>query len=448
MRPCISPSLRATLAIAAIAMGLPTASSTADDHWPQFRGPGASGVHAGDDFPDAWDSETNIAWQTDIPGRAWSSPVVWGDKVFVTSAIQETGELEPVKPGLYFGGNRKAPTESYRWVVYCLDLESGQVLWEQTVHRGVPQQGCHLKNSLASETQVVDAQRVYSYFGAVGLFCHDHQGKLLWSRSWGAFATRFGWGLAASPVLHKDRIYLVNDNEEASFLVALDAATGEEVWRVERDEKSNWATPFVWENELRTEIVTPGTGKVRSYGLDGKLLWEFGGMSKIAIPTPLAGHGLLYVSSGYVLDRRRPIFAVRPGASGDISLGEEETSNQFIVWCQKQAGPYNPSPILYGDNLYVLYDMGLFACYDARTGEEIYGKQRIGSARQFTCSPWAFGGKIFLQSEDGQTFVLRAGDEFEVLRVNRLDALCMATPALARDSLIVRTESKLIRITK
>jgi outer membrane protein assembly factor BamB len=419
----------------------------AAENWPQFRGPGASGVSADSGLPDTWSAADGVTWKTQIPGRGWSSPIVWGEKIFVTTAIREGGEPEQVKKGLYLGGERAAPNEVHRWMVYCLDLDSGKIVWEKEVHRGVPQHGHHLKNSLASETPVSDGERVYAYFGNVGMFCFDFEGELLWSKSWESVPTRFGWGTAASPVLHGERIYVVNDNEKESFLVALDKKTGERIWRVERDEKSNWATPFVWENQERTEIVTSGSGKIRSYGLDGQLLWELGGMSIITIPTPFAQHGLLYVTSGYVADRRKPLFAIRPGAVGDISLEADRTSNEFVAWCQNQAGPYNPSPIVYGDYLYVLYDMGLLACYHAKTGEEVYGKRRIGpGARAFTASPWAYDGKIFCLSEDGDTFVIRTGPKFELLGKNSLSELCMATPAILRDGLIVRTESHVFRI--
>ena len=419
----------------------------AADNWPQFRGPAASGVSAGAGLPDTWSAEDGVAWRREIPGRGWSSPIIWGERIFVTTAIKEGGEVEPVKKGLYFGGDRPAPTEVHRFVVYCLDLDVGDVVWKKEAHRGVPQHGHHLKNTLASETPVTDGDRIYAYFGNVGLFCFDFEGELLWSKRWESVPTRFGWGTAASPVLHGERVYVVNDNDEQSFLAALDKKTGKRIWRVDRDEKSNWATPFVWENKVRTEIVTPGTGKIRSYGLDGRLLWELGGMSAITIPTPFADHGLLYVASGYVLDRRKPLFAIRPGAVGDISLEADQTDSQSIAWCQERAGPYNPSPIVYGDYLYVLYDMGLFACYNAVTGEEVYGKRRIGpGARAFTASPWAYDGKIFCLSEDGDTFVIRAGPEFELLGKNTLGELSMATPAIARDGLVIRTESHVFRI--
>jgi len=422
-------------------------TSQAADNWAQFRGPGASGVSANSGLPDAWSAEERVAWKTPIPGRGWSSPVVWGNRIFVTTAIREGGQPEAAKKGLYFGGNRPAPKEVHRYLVYGLDLDSGKIVWEKEVHRGVPKHGHHLKNSLASETPVTDGERLYAYIGNVGLFGFDFEGNLLWSKQWESVPTRFGWGTAASPALHGERIYVVNDNEQESFLVALDKKTGERIWRVERDEKSNWATPFVWENEKRTEIVTPGTGKTRSYGLDGELLWEFGGMSSHTIPTPLAGHGLLFVTSGYINTLIRPLFAIRPGATGDITLQEDQTSNEYIAWCQKKGGPYNPSPILYGDYLYVLYDRGMIACYDARTGEEVYGKHRIGpGARAFTSSPWAYNGKLFCLSEDGDTFVIQAGPKFKLLGKNSLGELCMATPAMTPDSLIIRTESHLLRI--
>ena len=440
--------LKAGVAAAGALVSWWLASATqAADHWPQFRGPAASGVPANCSAPEAWSASDRVAWKTPIPGRGWSSPIVWGERIFITTAIKEGVEREAVKKGLYLGGDRPAPKDVHRWVVYCLDLNGGKIVWEREVHRGIPEHGHHLKNTLASETPVTDGERVYAYFGNVGMFCFDLEGKPLWSKRWENVPTRFGWGTAASPVLHGERIYLVNDNDKESFLVALDKKTGEQIWRVERDEKSNWATPFIWENEKRTEIVTPGTGRIRSYGLDGQLLWELGGMSVITIPTPSAQHGLLYITSGYVMDRRKPLFAIRPGAVGNITLQENETHSEYVAWCQPQAGPYNPSPIVYGDFLYVLYDMGLLACYDAKTGKEVYGKRRIGpGARAFTSSPWAYGGKLFCLSEDGDTFVIRAGAEFELLGKNSLGELCMATPAIVRDGLIIRTESHLLRI--
>ncbi len=426
---------------------------SASDNWPQFRGQQSLGVADPKDeaaLPDKWSATENVAWKSEIPGTGWSSPIVWGDKIFLTSVVS-MGALEPVKKGLYFGGERPIPKDEHRWMVYAVDWRTGKIAWEREVFKAVPGFSRHLKNSFASETPVTDGQRVYALFGNVGVFCFDINGKLLWQYKIEAKPTRFGWGTAASPVVYKDRLYVLNDNDDESYLVALDKLTGKQIWRVERGKGTNWATPFVWESGQRTELIVPATKRVISYDLDGKELWSFGGMSSIAIPMPFTKFGLLYVASGYVGDQVRPVFAIKPGASGDISLKEGETSNQFIAWYHRQAGPYNPSPIIYGDYYYTLLDRGFFTAHDARTGKEIYGRQRIDAdapVGAFTASPWAYNGKIFCLSEDGDTYVIQAGAEYKVLAKNSLDELCMATPAIVRDSLIIRTASKLYRISK
>ena len=283
------------------------------------------------------------------------------------------------------------------------------------------------------------------YFGNIGIFCFDLDGNEIWRKKIEPHQTRFGWGTASSPVLHGDRLYVVNDNDEDSYLLALEKQTGREAWRVSRDEKSNWSTPFIWQNERRTEIVTPGTGKVRSYDLDGNLLWSLTGMSSITIATPYEHKGLLYLSSGYVQDPSKPIYAIRPGATGDISLTEDQTSNEWIAWCQRKAGPYNPTTLIYDDRLFVLYDRGLLACFNAGSGDAFYEPQRLPNGRAFTSSPWAYGGKVFCLNEDGETFVIKAGDKFELLHTNPLaeDDMCMATPAIAGDRLLIRTSARL-----
>lgn len=424
--------------------GSPALGANASANWPQFRGPGALGIADNPNLPDRWSTNENVAWKTEVPGRGWSSPVVWGERVFLTTVVSE-GEVEPAKKGLYFGGNRSEISKAeHHWLVLCLDLKSGRELWRQETHHGAPPNPLHVKNSYASPTPVTDGERVYACFGNVGLFCYDMQGQKLWSTNWPPVKLRYGWGAAASPVLHDGRLFLVNDNDEQSFTVALEAKTGRQLWRVERDEKSNWATPHIWRNEQRTELITPGTKRVRSYDLDGKLLWEFGGMSSIDIPTPSSTAGLLYVSSGYVGDKVRPVFAIKPGAAGDITLKPGETNSQFIAWYQPTAGPYNPSPLLYGDYFYVLFDFGFLSCHDARTGRQVYEKQRIRTeTTSFTASPWAANGKIFALSEDGDTFVFQAGPEYKLLHKNSLDEMCMATPAIAGDRLLIRTLTKL-----
>jgi outer membrane protein assembly factor BamB len=435
------PPLAGTLLLLVAAQAIGAGFAT---NWPQFRGPDALGVADNPGLPERWSTNQNVAWKVEVPGRGWSSPIVWGERVFVTTVVSE-GEVEPAKKGLYLGGERKEiPKAEHGWLVLCFDLESGRELWRQEAHRGTPPNPLHLKNTYASSTPVTDGDRVYAWFANVGLCCYDMEGRKLWSTNWPPVKTRNGWGSAASPVLCDGRLFLVSDNDEESFAAALEAKTGRQLWRVQREEKSNWATPCVWRNEQRTELITSGTRRVRSYDLEGKLLWELGGMSSIDIPTPFSNSRLLYVCSGFVADRIRPVFAIKPGASGDITLQPGETNNQFIAWYQPTAGPYNPSPLLYGDYFYVLFDFGFLSCHDARTGQPVYPKQRIREgATSFTASPWAANGKIFALSEDGDTFVFQAGPEYKLLHTNSLDEMCLATPAIAGPRLVIRTLTKL-----
>ena len=436
-----------------------TVDKLSDRHWPQFRGSRA-GVAADDArLPDAWSATENIAWAVDVPGRSWSSPVVWGNHVFVVTAInvkQPAPTLNTV--GTYLarslggpmtGGDISQPVDEHRWVLYDVDFQTGKINWERVVHAAVPSQPVHQKNSYASETPVTDGERVYVYLGYVGLFAFDMTGKPLWSKPMPAVKTRTGWGSAASPVLHNGRLYIVNDNEERSFVAAFDAKGGNQLWRTDREaDASNWSTPFVWQNEVRTEVVTTGSKGVRSYGTDGKLLWQLTGMTSIHAVTPIASHGLLFVSSGYFPDSKRPTYAIKPGASGDISLKGEERSNAFVAWSQPTLAPAYPSPLVVGDQYYTLMDRGFVTSNDPRTGEEIYGRQRIAvDAGTFSASPWSYNGKIFAISEDGDTFVMQAGKEFKVLGRNSLGEMTLATPAIANGSVFIRTATKLYRIT-
>ncbi len=427
---------------------LVSASANARKNWPQFRGPDSAGVSEESGLPDRWSISENIVWRTEIPGRGWSCPIVWGDRIIITTVISE-GQEEEAKKGIYpVIGDRSKPSKNRRrWVVLCFDLETGDLNWEREVHSGFPDWPRHIKNSYASETPCTDGERVYAYFGNVGMFAFSLDGAPLWDRRWDRHKTRGGWGSAASPIVHLGKVYLVNDNQEHSFIEAMDCATGKTVWKIDRNERSNWSTPFIWENQKRTEIITPGTGKVRSYDLSGNLLWELTGMSSITIPTPVSGHGMVYVSSGFNGSRLRPVYAIRSGASGDISLRKGESSNRFIVWSQPRAAAYNLSPLLMGGQIYVLLDRGTLASWDARTGAEIYSFQKIHpDGKAFTASPWAYDGKIFCLSEDGDTFVIQAGPEMRVLAKNSLGEMCMSSPALVSDALIIRTAKALYRI--
>ena len=421
----------------------------AADQWPQFRGPQAGVVADDPALPEAWSETTNVKWKIDVPGLGWSSPIVWDDHVFITSAISEGKEAAPV-PGLYDEHDHVKAAAAQRWMVYDVDFNTGKIRWERELHKSDPPLLRHIKNSYASETPVTDGERVYVYFGNIGLIAAlDFEGTVLWTRNVGAFNTQVELGTGASPVLYKDRLFIVNDNTTQSFLVALDTKTGEEIWRVTREERGNWSTPVIWENGLRTEIVTTGTVKNRSYDLNGKLLWELGGMSSLTIPSPFVKHGMVFISSGYPGGALRPVYAIREGAHGDISLKPDQTSNDYVVWHQPLLGTYNTSALVYGDYYYTLLDRGFLLCHEVKTGKQVYGRQRISvDSSGFTASPWAYNGKIFVLSEDGDTFVIQAGPEFKLLGKNTLDEMPLATPAIVRGSLIMRTYSKLYRIAK
>lgn len=452
IKKCAAQGLRRLVGVIVVGLlssGPMGEQETAAD-WPQFRGSDSRGLGDDANLPETWSATENVAWKTDLPGRGWSSPIVVGDRVFVTTVVNR-GESEEPKKGLYFGGDRPTPPESvHEWRVICLDLKSGTILWNQKVHEGTPPSSIHLKNSFASETPVSDGKQVYAYFGNLGLYCFSLDGELRWQKDFPAHATRLGWGTASSPAIHGDRIFVVDDNEEESQLLALDTQTGEVVWRVPRDEKSNWSTPYVWQNGKRTELVTLGSQQVRSYDLDGNLLWSLRGMSSITIATPYAYQDLLIISSGYILDPLKPIYAIRPGAEGDISLPENATSNEWIAWSNREAAPYNPTTLVTSDRLYVLLDRGFLTCYRAATGEPVFDRQRIPKGGMYTASPWAYGDKLYCINEDGVTHVFQVGDEFRWLHANELaeDDMTLATPAIAGDRLLLRTAARLYCIRK
>ena len=453
-----------------------TADSLENEDWPTFRGADARSI-ADDDprLPVTWSTTDNVVWKTSIDGLGWSSPVIWGDRIFVT-AVVSAGEIEEPRMGLYFpygspsvepgypdqkpGEKMERSANVHQWLVFAIDFESGDIVWQTEVNSEEPTFDRHLKNSYASETPVTDGERVYAYFGNVGIFALDMDGGLVWEKRFEPNATRMGWGTAASPVLHEGMLLIVNDNQGQSFVVALDAATGRERWRVERDEETNWSTPFVWQNDVRTELVTAGSGRVRSYGIEtGAELWSLGGMSSITIPQPFSEHGLLYVTSGYIADQFRPAYAIRSGAEGDITLQGGQQSNTFIAWSDDSAGPYHPTPLVYGDYYFTLLDRGFFTVHDARTGEVLFFTEQQKQTKQprrrivvgaggFTASPWAYNGKIFVLSESGDTYVLDPAEDFAVIATNALDEVAMSSPAIARGSLFVRTRSHLWRLSK
>lgn len=419
--------------------------------WPQFRGPNADGVATDNPrLPLKWSLTENVKWFADVPGFGWSCPVVVGNKVFLTTVVGDDENTLPNK-GLYLGQGVRTPAKGkHHWLVYCFDLNTGKELWKHEAHTGRPKVPRHPKSTYAVETPCTDGERLFVLFGDLGLYCYDLDGKPLWSKSIEAQKTFLDYGAAASPVVHDGQVFVVYDNQGDSWIASFDAETGKQNWRTARNETHSWATPFVWKNKLRTEIVVPGKSLNRSYSLDGKVLWEFDGkMSNLVIPSPFAARGMCFIASGYVGDAHRPTFAIKPGASGDISKKPDGqyTDSEFIAWYQGTSSSYNPSQIVYGDYLYTLYDRGFLTAHDARTGDEVFGKVRFSPRGSFTSSPWAYNGHVFFLSEDGLTYVVKAGREFELVGTNDLAELSLSTPAVAGDKLLIRTSSQLFCIS-
>ncbi len=434
------------------------AKTNAQDNWTRFRGEDATGV-ADDDprYPTEWDTEKNVQWAAELPGFGWGSPIVLRDKVFV-SAVHSDDDYEAPKGGLYNGrGRAEPPNTVHHWMLYCLDLETGKELWKQEAHTGKPVVGRHPKSSYAAETPATDGERVYVLFGDLGLYCYDMEGKQVWRHMIDPKKTQMDYGAAASPVVQGDQVIYTYDNQEESYIAALDAKTGRERWKIPRDEKSTWGTPFIWEHAGGTEIVQTGKKENRSYSPEGELLWKFNGkMSVLTIPSPFVVDDTLYITSGYFQDNKRPVFAIKPGAKGDITLKDDETSNEFIKWSLQKMGPYNTTPIVYKDRYYTLLDRGMLTCHDATTGELIFDRVRFPRGASFTSSPWAYNDKVFFLSEDGRTFVITPGEELkeedgkkrlEVVTINDVDDLCIATPSTAQGKLLLRTATKVYCIT-
>jgi outer membrane protein assembly factor BamB len=425
-------------------------SLPAQENWTRFRGANGTGVVADDPrLPDTWDKENNVLWKAEIPGRGWGSPVVWGDQVFVTAVHSDDGYDSPMA-GLYLGRGRPIPPDSvHHWMVYCLSLKTGTLLWKHEAHTGKPTIPRHPKSTYAAETPVTDGKRLYVLFGDVGLYCYNFKGKQLWAHKIEARKTMSGYGAAASPVVQGDQVIMVYDNQEESYLAAHDGETGAIRWKVEREERSTWGTPLVWEYEGRTEIVITGKNENRSYAPDGSLLWHFDGqMSVLTIPSPFVVENLLYITSGYFQDNKRPVFAVKPGARGDISLEEGMSSNEFIKWSVQGMGPYNTSPIVYKGLYYTCLDRGMITCHDAISGNLVYNRKRFPQGASFTASPWAYNGKVFFLDEQGTTHVMPVGREFTIEHKNVLDELTIATPSICQGKLLIRTASKVYCISK
>ena len=440
--------------------------------WPQFRGPDANPVGAHTRLAERWSKTENVEWSKEIPGRGWSSPIVTGGKVYVTTATTE-GKSKPPQIGTEYSNEYVAELQKQglsmeqvieratardielpkevmlHYFLYCLNLKSGKVEWRKEFNTGRPPGGRHRKNSFVSESPVTDGEFIYVYVANLGLWAYDLKGKLAWTTPLEANPIYLDFGTGSSPALVGNLLVIVNDNEKQQYIAAFDKQTGKQIWRTNRDlggkgPRSGWVTPFVWRHALRTEIVTVGPGVAVSYDLAGKELWRMAGMAQAPIPMPFAYDGLLYIDAG----RGGPLFALRPGAAGDVSLAKDESSNAYVAWSQPRAGTYLPSPVAYEGAVYTLTETGILSRFDAKTGKLTYKTRLDPVATAFTTSPWAYNGKLFCLSEEGQTFVIAAGENFQLLHVNELDEMAQASPAIVGERLLVRTETRLYSIRR
>ena len=413
--------------------------------WPQFRGPRASGVGDGQGAPAAWNvsSGEGVRFKTPIPGIGLSSPIVWGDRIFVTSAVSGKGDTT-FKTGLYGEGTSVDDVSEHSFRLYALDKKSGRVLWEREIHRGSPPVRRHLKSSLANATPVTDGERVVVLFGPVGkLAAYDFEGKQLWQRDIGILdcndpqSGSAEWGHASSPILYGDLVLVQADRRKDSFLAAYRLATGEEVWRVARAEPSTWSTPNILSAPSGDELVVNGP-TIRAYDpRNGRPLWSLGPSSEVVVATPVVGDGLTFVTAGY--PPVRPVFAVRPGQRGDLSLPAGKRSSGSIAWSHERGGTYIPTPILYRGILYTCNNNGILTAYRAETGEQLSSLRLSAAGASFAASPVAADGRLYVASETGDVYVLRAGPEPELLAVQPMGETLMATPAISGGLLVVRT---------
>jgi outer membrane protein assembly factor BamB len=427
-------------------------NAPAKANWPSFRGPGASGISEGQNLPDRWDPKTgqNVLWRTPIPGLAHSSPVVWGDRIFVTSAVS-TDPKATFRPGLYGDGDASKDQSVHRWILYSIDKKTGKIIWERLAHEGVPIEKRHIKSTYANSTPATDGRIVVSWFGSEGVYAYDFKGRLLWKVDIGKIdlgaydIPTYEWGPASSPIIWNNLVILQVDTQADSFLLALDAATGKTVWKTDRQELPSWGTPTIANTSAGPVLVTNASNYIRGYDpKTGKELWRLGGSSKITAPTPIFADDLIVVVSGR--GPERPIFVVRPNARGDLTLPSGQKSSDAVVWSMTGRGSYMPSPLAYNGTLYILNNNGLFDAYNLKTGAEVYRQRLANVGSGFSASPIAADGKIYLSSEDGDILVITAGEKFTQIATNSMGELLMATPALSEGVMYVRSSTSLFAI--
>jgi outer membrane protein assembly factor BamB len=412
------------------------------DNWAQWRGPLATGMAPKADPPLRWDATTNVKWKAAIPGLGSSTPIVWGDQVFVLTAVDTGKEADPKdipKPDPGFETKTKPAKTYHQFVVLCYDRNTGKVRWQKTAVETVPHEGRHPTHTYAASSPITDGKFLYVNFGSRGVYCYDLAGELKWKRDLGRMHTRFGWGEGASPALHGDALVVPWDQEKDSFIVCLDAKTGEIRWKVNRDEPTSWATPLIVEHNGKTQVVVNGTKRVRSYDLaNGKVLWECGGQTTNAIPSPVTADGIAYCMSGY---RGAAAFAIPLDAKGDI------TGSDKVRWQYARNTPYVPSPLLADGRLYFTQaNNGLLTCVDLKTGKPILERERLPTVDSLYASPLGAKDRIYLTGRDGTTLVLKRGDKVEVLATNRLGEGIDASPVAVGKQLFLRGEKHLFCI--
>jgi outer membrane protein assembly factor BamB len=407
--------------------------------WPHWRGPLATGAAPHGEPPITWDENTNVKWKVPIPGLGNSTPIVWGDQVFILTAVDTGRPAAPgdiPKPDPRFQVRTTPPTTYFRFVVLCFDRATGQVRWERVATEQVPHEGLHPSTTYAAASPTTDGRSLFVSFGSRGLYCYDLAGNLRWKRDLGRLHTRLGWGEGSSPTIHGDALAVNWDQEADSCAYALDARTGETRWKVSRDEPTSWATPLVVEHNGRTQVVLNGTKRVRSYDLDtGRLVWECGGQTLNAIPSPLLAGNLVICMTGY---QGTAAYAIPLDATGDL------TGTGKVAWHHDRGTPYVPSPLLVGDRLYFTQaNNALLTCLDVKTGKPHFDRQRLPGLTSLYASPVAAGGRIYIPSREGATLVIKDADRLEVLGINRLGDPIDASPAVAGRQLFLRTAKSL-----
>jgi outer membrane protein assembly factor BamB len=423
------------------------------ENWPSFRGVNGAGLAENQDLPLEWDIKTgkNIKWSYKTPGLGLSSPVIWGKRVFITTAIDQVADDSSLKVGLYGDVTSVENEYPHTWEVICLDRDTGKEIWRQEAFNGVPKIKRHPKSSHASSTAATDGKHVVAFFGSEGLYCYDFDGNLLWKRDFGVLDSSWytmpeaQWEFGSSPVIHQGVVIIQVDVQKNSFIAALNIDSGETIWKTDRDEIPTWSTPAIYAGGDKTQVVVNGYKHIGSYNfLTGEPIWWIKGGGDIPIPTPVFGFGNVYITSSH--GRMRPIYAIKLDAVGDVTPADEKDLSQHISWFYQRMGAYIPTPIIYVDYLYVCRINGILLCYDAKTGQEIY-KQRVGSMQSaFTASPIAADGKLYLADEYGAIHIVEAGPEYIHLKTNELHESCLSTPSISGNLLFVRTIGHLFAI--